>query len=189
MKKLILRSASPRRKDLLEEAGYDFEIIAADIDESLDLNITPYDNVKALGLKKASFQKENYYGNILLGCDTIVVLDGDIYGKPHSEEEAYSMLNKLSGKTHQVMSGVGIIYKETVFNFVCTSYVTFKKLTDQQIKAYIHTRECFGKAGSYAIQGIGKTLIESYKGSLKNIIGLPMEEIKKVLDEIYGMED
>ncbi len=189
MKKLILRSASPRRKDLLKESNYEFDIIAADIDETLDPLLTPYENVKALGLRKASFAKEKFYGNILLGCDTIVVLENKIFGKPHDSNEAYEMLKMLSGKTHQVMSGVGIIYKELSFNFVCISEVTFKNLTDEDIYTYIATKECFGKAGSYAIQGIGRSLIESYKGSLSNIIGLPMEEIKKVLDEIYGMED
>ncbi len=189
MKKIILRSASPRRKDLLNQANYLFDVIPSDIDEQMNPNQTPYENVKALGLKKASYEQEKYYGNILIGCDTIVVLDSVIFGKPKDRQDAWNMLQALSGKTHQVMSGVGILYKEKVYNFVCVSEVTFKKLSDLQIEEYIQTKECFGKAGSYAIQGKGRELIASYKGSLSNIIGLPMEEIKKVIDEIYGMED
>lgn len=189
MKPIILRSGSPRRKELLEREHYTFKIIVSDIDETMDTKKTPYENVKTLGLKKASFEQEKYYGNILIGCDTIVVLEGVIYGKPKDELDAFRMLKNLSNRTHQVMSGVGIIYKEKVYNFVCVSYVTFKDLSVEEILNYIKTKECFGKAGSYAIQGIGKSLISKYEGSLDNIIGLPMEEIKKVLDEINAMED
>lgn len=189
MKQIVLRSGSPRRKELLEREHYTFDIIPADIDEKINFKKTPYENVKLLGLKKASFEQEKYYGNILIGCDTIVVLDGEIYGKPKDEMDAYQMLKKLSNRTHQVMSGVGIIYKDKIYNFVCISSVTFKNLSDEEIRNYISTKECFGKAGSYAIQGVGKSLICEYEGSLDNIIGLPVAEIKKVLDEIYAMED
>ena len=87
------------------------------------------------------------------------------------------------------MSGVGIIYKEKEYNFVCISNVTFKELSDEDIWNYINTGECFGKAGSYAIQGIGGALVDHYDGSLENIIGLPIDEVKEVLGEIYGMEN
>lgn len=188
MKKIILRSGSPRRKELLANAGYKFEIDAADIDESLN-GQSPYENVKRLGLEKASYDKEKYYGNILIGCDTIVVLDDVIYGKPKDEDDAFRMLRLLSGKKHQVMSGVGIVYKEKVYNFVNVSNVYFKDLSDQEINEYIASGECFGKAGAYAIQGIGGKLIDHYDGSLENIIGLPIVEVVKILGEIYGMED
>ena len=189
MKPIILRSASPRRKELLEREGYTFTIEPADVDETLDSTLSPYENVKRLGLKKAIEQKDTFFGNILIGCDTIVVLQDKIYGKPKDEEDAFHMLKTLSNTTHQVMSGVGIVYKDKTYSFVCVSHVTFKDLKDEEIWDYIHTKECFGKAGSYAIQGLGKSLIASYEGSLDNIIGLPMAEIKKVLDEINGMED
>ena len=186
---IILRSASPRRKELLEKANYKFKIDVADIDETMDATLTPYDNVKRLGLLKASANKEDFYGNILIGCDTIVVFDEVIYGKPIDEQDAYNTLRKLSGNKHQVMSGVGIVYKEKVYNFAVVSDVYFKDLTDEDIWNYINTGECFGKAGSYAIQGIGNILVDHYEGSLENIIGLPIEEVKNVLGEIYGMED
>jgi septum formation protein len=186
---IVLKSASPRRYDLLKSKGYDFEVKVYDIDETMDSNKTPYENVKELGLKKALVNQEADYGKILIGCDTIVVYDGVIYGKPTDEQDAYNTLRKLSGKKHQVMSGVGIVYKDSVYNFVSVSDVYFKELSDEDIWNYIKTGECFGKAGSYAIQGIGNTLVDHYEGSLENIIGLPIEEVKNVLGEIYGMEN
>lgn len=185
--KIILRSASPRRKELLENAGYNFEINVSDIDESIDFNSTPLENVKRIGLLKASVNKENFYGDILIGCDTIVVYEDKIYGKPVDKIDAFNTLKKLSGNTHQVMSGVGIIYKEKVYNFVVVSDVCFKDLSDKEILDYIETGECFGKAGSYAIQGIGKALVDHYEGSLENIIGLPIKEVVDVLGEIYEL--
>lgn len=187
--KIILRSASPRRKELLEKAGYNFIIDVADIDETMDESLSAMENVKRLGLMKASHNKELFGEDILIGCDTIVVYDGVIYGKPVDEQDAYNTLKLLSGSTHQVMSGVGIVYKEKIYNFVSISDVTFKQLSDEDIWNYIKTGECFGKAGSYAIQGIGGALVDHYEGSLENIIGLPIDEVVKVLGEIYGMEN
>ena len=128
MKQIILRSGSPRRKELLERENYQFSIIASDIDETMNEEISPYENVKALGLKKAQHEQEKYYGDILIGCDTIVVFNDVIYGKPQSEEDAFFMLKTLSGHTHQVLSGVGIVYKEHIFNFVCNSSVAYTHL-------------------------------------------------------------
>lgn len=182
--KIILRSASPRRKELLEKAGYEFVIIPADIDETMQANLTPYENVKRLGLNKASFEKEKYQDDILIGCDTIVVLGDKIYGKPKDEQDAYDMLKELSGKKHQVMSGVGIVYQDKTYNFVCVSDVYFKDLSEQDINDYIATKECFGKAGSYAIQGIGARLIDHYEGSFENIVGLPIKEVDEIFKKI-----
>lgn len=189
MKNIILRSSSPRRQELLKQKGFNFVVAAADIDETLDDKLSAYENVKLLGLKKALKDSDSYYGNILIGCDTIVVLDGVIYGKPKDNLDAYNTLRALSGKKHQVMSGVGIAYKNKVYNFVCISDVYFKNLSNKDIYEYIETKECFGKAGSYAIQGIGSRLIDHYDGSLENIIGLPIDEVVKVIGEINGMED
>lgn len=189
MKNIILKSSSPRRKELLTNMGYSFQIKVYDVDESMDKTKTPYDNVKELGLKKASIKKEEDYGSILIGCDTIVVLDNQIYGKPKDEKDAYHMLKELSGKKHQVMSGLAVIYKEHVYNLTEVSDVYFKELSDEDIYDYIKTKECFGKAGAYAIQGIGIRLIDHYTGSLNNIIGLPTEKLGKILGEINGMED
>ena len=186
---IVLKSSSPRRKELLSKMGYDFTIKVFDVDETIDLNKTPYENVKLLGYKKASVNMDLDYGKVLIGCDTIVVLDNKIYGKPKNEEEAFEMLKKLSGKKHQVMSGLCVIYKEKVYNDVEVSDVYFRDLTDAEIRNYINTKEPFGKAGSYAIQGIGKSLVSHYEGSLNNIIGLPTEMLEKILGEINEMEN
>ena len=189
MKDIVLKSSSPRRKELLRNLGYNFIIKVYEVDEEIDLTKSPYENVKLLGLKKAMECSEIDYGKILIGCDTIVVLDDVIYGKPKDEADAYRMLKLFSNKKHQVLSGVGVIYKEHIYNFVVSSDVYFKNLSDDDIYAYIKTGECFGKAGSYAIQGIGNSLVDHYEGSLNNIIGLPTEELEKVLGEINEMED
>lgn len=186
---IVLKSASPRRFDLLKSKGYKFEVKVYDVDESMDSNKTPYENVKELGLKKALVNQELDYGKILIGCDTIVVLDGVIYGKPIDEKDAYRMLKNLSGRYHEVMSGVGIVYKEKIYNFVNVSKVYFKNLSDKDIFDYIASGECFGKAGSYAIQGIGGKLVDHYEGSLENIIGMPIDEVDKIIGEIYEMEN
>ncbi len=186
---IILKSSSPRRKELLEKMGYKFEIKVYDVNEELDSNLTPFENVKLLGFKKASINKDLDYGKVLIGCDTIVVLDNKIYGKPKNYEDAFKMLKKLSGRKHQVMSGLCVIFKDKIYNDVEVSDVYFKKLTDGEIKKYIDTNEPFGKAGSYAIQGIGKKLVDHYEGSLNNIIGLPTEMLGKILGEINEMEN
>jgi septum formation protein len=129
------------------------------------------------------------YGKVLIGCDTIVVLDNKIYGKPKDYADAYDMLKKLLGRKHQVMSGLCVIYMDKIYNDVEVSDVYFKELTDDDIKKYIDTKEPFGKAGSYAIQGIGKELVDHYEGSLNNIIGLPTELLGKILGEINEMEN
>jgi septum formation protein len=186
---IVLKSSSPRRKDLLTEMGYKFEIKVYDVDETMDSALDPLSNVKLLGLKKASVKKEEDYGKILIGCDTIVVLDNHIYGKPKDKEDAYNMLKSLSGKKHIVASGLAVIYKDKIFNDVVVSNVYFKELSDKDINDYIETGECFGKAGAYAIQGIGKCLVDHYEGSLNNIIGLPTEKLSEFLGEINGMEN
>lgn len=184
--KLVLASSSPRRKDIITEYGYKFEIISKSIDESMDPKLSPIDNVKAVALKKAKAVSP-LFDNIIIGCDTIVVLDNKIYGKPIDDNDAFKMLKSLSGKTHDVISGVAIIFNEEIHNFAVVSHVKFKELTDKDIYDYIDTKEPFGKAGSYAIQGIGRSLIKEYSGSLNNIIGLPIEDIKPILDKYYYM--
>lgn len=169
--------------------GYNFEIKVYEVDETINKDLSAYENVKILGLNKAMVNSELDYGSILIGCDTIVVLNNVIYGKPKNEEDAYKILKELSGKYHEVMSGVGVIYKDKVYNFVDVSRVYFKELSDEDIFSYIKTGECFGKAGAYAIQGIGNCLVDHYEGSFNNIVGLPTEKLEVVLNEINKLED
>ena len=184
MKPIILKSSSPRRKEILTKMNLNFEIKVFDVDETLDPNLTPFENVKLLGLKKASSNKNDFKDYIQIGCDTIVVLDGVIYGKPKDRDDAYRMLKNLSGKMHQVMSGLAVIYNDKIYNDVAVSNVYFKNLTDKEINDYIDSGEAFGKAGAYAIQGIGKALVDHYEGSLTNIIGLPQELLESMLERI-----
>ena len=189
MKQIVLKSNSPRRKEILLNEGYNFIVKPADIDEVIDKNLSPKENTKRIALLKASYNKDEDYGKIIIGCDTIVTLDNVIYGKPKDRLDAYNMLKTFSGKKQEVISGVAIIYKELVYNFYVISNVWFKELSDSDINSYLQTDEPYDKAGSYAIQGIGKRLIDRYDGELENIIGLPIKEIKEVLGEINGMED
>ena len=184
MKKIVLKSSSPRRFELLKSLGYDFEVKTFDVDETLNPNLKPKENVKELGLKKAIVNKELFPDYIQIGCDTIVVLDDKIYGKPHSKEEAFLMLKKLSGKMHYVMSGLAVVYNDKILNDVEVSKVYFKNLSDKDINDYIASGEPFGKAGAYAIQGIGGKLVDHYEGSLNNIIGLPTEMLERFLEEL-----
>ena len=189
MKKIILKSSSPRRFELLTKMGYEFEVKVYPVDEKVDNNLSPSENVKNISFLKASVNQKLDYGSILIGCDTIVVLNNKIYGKPKDEADAFNMLKSLSGKCHEVMSGLTVIYKEKCYKDVVISKVHFRELTDDEIKSYIDSKEPFGKAGSYAIQGIGNKLVDHYEGSLNNIIGLPTEILSDILGEINGMED
>lgn len=181
MKKIILASNSPRRKELLEKNGIDFVVKPADIDETMDQNKSPKENVLAVSMKKCMAISKDYPNEEILAADTIVVLDNKIYGKPKNAEDAYQMLKKLSGKTHEVITGVAIYKDGKYVNFDVVSKVTFKELTNEEIYAYIKTKEPLDKAGAYAIQGKGLKLIKGYSGELENIIGLPVKEVLEKL--------
>lgn len=184
--KFILASGSPRRSEILKEYGYDFEVIVPSVDESMDENKTPHQNVMEVSYRKASKVFEEHQDRFVIACDTVVALDNIIYGKPHSKEMAYNMMKTFSGKAHEVISGVSILGPNYKKSFYVSSKVIFKELTDEMINEYIATDEPYDKAGGYAIQGLGRKLISGYLGSLYNIIGLPIEELKKYLDEIIG---
>lgn len=179
--KIILASNSPRRKELLEKHNIEFEVIPSDITEEVDSLLTPYENVMNLAKQKALDVYKKYHRTPILAADTIVVLDNLILGKPKDELDAYNMLSSLSGRTHEVVTGVAFVKNGELKLEYCVSEVTFKTLTEEDIKSYIATKEPMDKAGSYAIQGIGSKLIESYEGDFDNIVGLPMSVVLKFL--------
>jgi septum formation protein len=183
---LILASSSPRRKEILNKFNYSFKVIPSNSDEVMDKKLNVYDNVLNVSYKKAISVFKDHLDSIVLSCDTIVALDGVIYGKPKDKNDAFKMLKSLNNKTHEVISACTILYKDLEYKFYDISYVTFKNNSDSEIEKYIDTKEPMDKAGSYAIQGIGKCLIKDYKGSLYNIIGLPIEKVKPILDELIG---
>ena len=183
---LILASQSPRRKELLTKYGYEFKVIPSAYEEEIDLNKTPYENSLFLAYMKALEIYKNNEDDVVLASDTIVTLDGVIFGKPKDKCDAYSMLKGFSGRTHEVVSSVCIMSKVETFNFYVVSKVTFKELTDDEINWYLSTDEPYDKAGSYAIQGLAGRFVEKFEGSLNNIIGLPIEECIPYLDRLLG---
>lgn len=185
-KKLILASASPRRKELLENLGYEFQIIPADIDETVNGSKSPEEIVKELALQKASHIANNIdYPAVIIGSDTIVVIDNTILGKPENTEDAYKMLKLLSGRSHQVISGIAIIDTSNNNKIVesASSDVYFRPISEKEITDYISTKEPMDKAGAYAIQGLASTFIEKINGCYNNIVGLPLFKVTRALKE------
>jgi len=181
METIILASNSPRRKELLEQAGIPFIVMPADIDETFDDNKDCYQNVLETAKKKCLAIWEKSKKVTVLSADTIVVLDGVVFGKPKSKLDAYSMLKKLSGKTHKVITAVMIKNNREEHLFYDESSVTFKNLTDKEIWDYIETKEPMDKAGAYAIQGLGGKFISHFEGRMSTIIGLPIELVSKII--------
>ncbi|MFH1336099.1 MAG: Maf family protein [Candidatus Zixiibacteriota bacterium] len=185
-RKLILASSSPRRKEILEKEGIEFEIkFPSDIVEETS-NSDPVEHVLILSRKKAESVSDRTDGGIILGADTVVVLNGVILGKPQNSKEAFGMLRKLSGRSHRVYTGITLWNKyngKIISDYDCTE-VRFNRLEDQKIASYIDTGEPMDKAGAYGIQGMGSFLVESINGNLDNVIGLPTGKLKEMLINI-----
>ncbi|MCR5083434.1 MAG: Maf family protein [Parasporobacterium sp.] len=182
-KKLILASGSPRRKEILEKAGFDFEIRVSDVDEGIEFG-TPADLVEKLSLIKAKdvanlVKAEGKHG-LVIGADTVVALDGLVYGKPKDKEEAFEMLKSLRGRAHSVFTGVSLVdaISGRTMTFHDETKVFFKNPSDDELKAYIEGGEPMDKAGAYAIQGEGAFLIERIEGDYLNVVGLPLDKLK-----------
>lgn len=179
--KIILASASPRRRELISLITDDFEIHTADVDETIEEGTSPENAVMLLSLKKAKAVSELFCGRTVIGADTIVVYDGVILGKPESRENAKEMLRALSGRTHQVLTGVTITDGEKTDTFFVSSDVTFFELTEEEISAYAESGEPDDKAGAYAIQGKGSLFVEKINGDYFNIVGFPVSEVNRHL--------
>lgn len=184
MKKIILASQSPRRKELLEKCGYPFEIDVADIDESITNTKDLNEEIRQLSIRKAKAVLSRHEDCIVIGSDTIVVIDHEVLGKPHTKEEAKEMLEKLSGKTHQVITGIAIISNQRTYSNTNTSYVTFEVLSKEEIDKYVDTNEPMDKAGAYAIQGIASRYIKSINGDYYSIMGFPVSMVYEELKNI-----
>lgn len=182
---IILASGSPRRKKLLEQIGIKFNIIKSSCSEDFDDNLTPEEIVKTLSLRKGKdvFLRTDK-NDIVISADTIVVLDGKIFGKPKDEADAFNMLRELKGKTHSVLTGLTVIKNGGNITNVCVeTKVTFKSISDEEIKKYISSGECSDKAGAYGIQGKGAVLIEKIEGDFYNVVGLPLSKLWDILNE------
>ncbi len=188
---LVLASASPRRKELLSSLGIDFQVVPSHAPEELLPNESPRQHVMRLSREKALevARRKEVPGRWFLGSDTIVLRDETILGKPADAKEASAMLHSLSGRSHQVLSGYAIYDRNSNKMEVeaVTTRVHFKKLTDQEIAGYISTGEPFGKAGSYAIQGIGAFMVPAIEGSYSNVVGLPLCEVVAALERLGAM--
>lgn len=185
----ILASGSPRRRQLLEQIGIrNFVVRPTDADESLPEGIDPGAAVELLSRRKgeaARAQAEE--GALILSADTVVALDGAILGKPHSREEAVSMLTALSGRTHQVYTGVTLARGEDILTEHEVTAVTFRPLTAAEIDAYVRSGEPMDKAGAYGIQGLGALLAQRLEGDYFNVMGLPLCRLGRMLTR-FGLD-
>ena len=185
MKKIILASGSPRRKEIFKTLGINFEIIPSTFDENLEDNIFNYKKIENLAYNKALTVAKNISEPALIvGADTVVVLDNKILGKPKDKQEAFFMLKNLSDRKHFVVTAICVIEMPSMRKKVhsTTSYVEFEKLTDEQINNYIEMYKPFDKAGSYGIQELPQGFVKHIDGSLENIVGLCPKSLKKTLD-------
>ncbi|MGN1401315.1 MAG: Maf family protein [Bacillus sp. (in: firmicutes)] len=183
MTPVILASSSPRRRQLLTLLDIPFTTYSTDIDESLSPNTPPDEAVEILAEKKAAAAFQTHDDSVILGCDTIVVYDGEILGKPRDSAEAYATLSRLSGHTHSVYTGVCIMSKEKSRCFHVKTEVTFWKLTDEDINAYIDSNAPFDKAGSYGIQDKGALFVKEIKGDYYSVMGLPVSRLSRELSK------
>jgi septum formation protein len=185
MKTIILASASPRRKELLEKIGLKFEVEASGYDEEIDAGLDPSELVRQLSIKKAKSVAAGHKNALIIAADTIGVMGEKILSKPHTENEAYKMLQEINGKSHLVITGFSIL--DTTTNKIVTGIVNtrvyIKKLTGQEIDAYVKTGESLDKAGAYAIQGMGAVIVEKIEGDYYNVMGLPLNALTEALKE------
>ena len=181
--RLILASASPRRRELLQQTPLQFRVIPSHTEETRLREETPETYVARIAAEKARTVAGRHPGFWVLAADTIVVLEGQVFGKPTNLDNARQMLTTLSGCPHQVMTAFVLLdpVGKTIAAEVVTSQVTFKELSESEVTAYLATGEPFDKAGAYAIQGKGRDLIAQVSGSHTNIIGLPMDEVTAAL--------
>lgn len=180
---IVLASASPRRREILENTNIKFDIISSSIDELVLEGESPCHMVMRLAFEKGIDIASKRKSDLVISADTIVVLDNKVLGKPKDEDEARNMITSLSGKTHQVITGISLINLENnkkIIDYVISN-VKFKNLSENDINDYIKTKESLDKAGAYGIQGYGALLVEEIQGDYFNIVGLPISKLSDLL--------
>jgi septum formation protein len=185
--RIVLASQSPRRRQLLEQAGLPFVVRAREVDESYPDDMPAHEVPVYLAQKKAAAMHEflEHPDDILLTADSVVILDGTIYGKPTDADDARNILSQLSGRTHQVITGVCLTTAETTIAFGDLTLVTFATISAEEIEHYIHQYQPYDKAGAYAIQEwIGLCKIEKIEGTYANVMGLPVQRVWKALEQL-----
>ncbi len=185
-RKIVLASKSPRRRQLLEQIGLEFEIRESEYEEDMGLLADPIELVKLLALNKAEAVKQYYDDAIIIAADTFVVFDGKFLGKPKDKNDARRMLQLLNGKTNSIITGFAVLDLKSgvIINDYDQALVIIRSLTDQDIENYIITGEPMDKAGAFGIQGVGAVIIERVDGDYHNIMGLPLSKIYMVLKDL-----
>ena len=180
----ILASKSPRRRELLGEIINDFEIVTKEVDESLPSEIHPRDGVEILAIRKGAAVAENLTPDcLIISSDTLVEIGGVALGKPNDKADAFNMLSLLSGKAHNVHTGVAIHYRGKVFSGVATTAVYFREMSDKEICDYIDSGDPMDKAGSYGIQSGGGKFVDHIEGDYDTVVGLSVRLVKLLLDK------
>jgi septum formation protein len=184
-KRLILASTSPRRKELLASTGLEFEAVPSEYEEDMTLPMEPHELAKYLSRGKAEAVAKTHKNAIVIGADTFVVYDGGVLGKPHTPEKAKEMLQRLNGTVHSIITGLTVIDSDTSKSVsqAIEAKIYFRDLSEKEIDDYIATGEPLDKAGAYAVQGLGKSLIEKTEGDYNAIVGLPTDVLLEVLKE------
>lgn len=179
---IILASKSPRRKDLLSLLNLHFSVVSADIDETISKSKPVIEEIKRLSAEKAAAVYNTAApDDIIIAADTVVVSDGRVFGKPADADDARAMLRALSGKTHDVITGVTVMSSDKTDTRASVTHVTFRVLTDAEINAYVETGDPFDKAGGYAIQGVSCIFISGISGDHFNVYGLPVSLLASML--------
>ena len=180
---IILASASPRRKEILEKTGLQFTVDESSYEEETDSGLKPRELARYLSREKAREVARRHRNALIIAADTIVVSGGRLFGKPRSKQEAREMLKALSGKSHSVITGFTIIdtKEKKEFSKTVESKVFFKKLSADEIEAYIRSGEPFDKAGAYGIQGLGAVIVKKIEGDFFNVMGLPLNALSESL--------
>jgi len=187
--KLILASASPRRAELLRLLGVDFDVIPSHLDETYRNGEVPPAHVLRLSIEKADLIAHLFPEALILGADTVVVIDGKVLGKPKNPEDARHMLEMLSGREHIVYTGFSLIRKEKnlMTSQIVQSSVLFKDIPEDEISWYVNSDEPYDKAGGYAVQGMGAFFIREIRGSYTNVMGLPLSEVVETLKDLGAL--
>lgn len=184
MKKIILASQSPRRKELLKDIVNEFEIIPSNAEEIVPTGTKHCDVPIYLALLKARDIAKDYKDCVVVGSDTIVLVDDMVLNKPKDKDDAYKMLSLLSGRKHEVITGCAIVCGDVESSFSVTTQVEFFELSDKEIYDYIDTNDPMDKAGAYGIQSQGKTLVKAIYGDYYNVVGLPVGVLKRELERL-----
>jgi len=183
-KKIVLASASPRRKELLKLIFNNFEISVSDCDETLNNSLSIYKQPEYLATLKGIDVAKKYSDSLIIAADTCVFMNDEILGKPKDYDDAFNMLKMLSGKTHKVITGCALLYNEKTVSFSVETEVMFYELSDDEINAYIDSGDCYDKAGAYGIQSAGGLFVKEIHGDYYNVVGLPIAQLKRQIEKL-----